>query len=99
MVLSDVFKALADPSRRQILNRLKRGPLSAGEISDGLEMSKPSVSNHLNLLKAAGLIASERNGQFIIYSLDATAFEEAAAAMFELFAVNEQSHQPERRPR
>lgn len=96
MPLSDVFKALADPSRRQILSRLKSGPLTAGEIADGLVMSKPSVSNHLNILKAADLIDSERNGQFIIYTLNATAFEEAAAAMFDLFSMKEPSPNPER---
>lgn len=82
-----VFKALADPTRRQILSRLKDGPLSAGAIADGFAMSKPSISHHLNLLKAAELIVSEKDGQYLIYSLNLSVFEEVAAAMFELFAI------------
>ncbi|HBN07249.1 MAG TPA: transcriptional regulator [Cyanobacteria bacterium UBA8530] len=84
--MSSVFKALADPTRREILARLKQGPLTAGEISEGFDISKPSVSHHLNILKGAGLIGSERNGQFLIYTMNATAFEQAAAAMLELLS-------------
>lgn len=87
MPLSDVFKALADPTRRQILDRLKEGPLTAGEIAEGFAISKPSVSHHLALLKGAGLIESEKNGQFLIYSLNLSVFEEVAAMMFDLFSV------------
>ena len=87
MFQTSVFKALADPTRRQILSRLKGGPLSAGQIAEGFAMSKPSISHHLNLLKAAELIVSEKDGQFLIYSLNLSVFEEVAAAMFELFAV------------
>lgn len=96
MALSEVFKALADPTRRQILHRLKQRPLTAGEIADGLTMSKPSVSNHLNILKAADLVACERSGQFMVYSLNATAFEEAAAAMFDFFSLTEAGGEQER---
>lgn len=91
MPLSDVFKALADPSRRQILRRLKEGPLSAGAIADGLTMSKPSVSHHLNILKGANLIDVEKNGQFLIYTLNVSVFEEVAAVMLELFSTEKQS--------
>ncbi len=87
MSQTSVFKALADPTRRQILSRLKAGPLSAGQIADGFAMSKPSISHHLSLLKAAELIVSEKDGQFLIYSLNLSVFEEVAAAMFELFAT------------
>lgn len=87
MPLTDVFKALADPTRRAILDRLKEGPLSAGEIADGFAMSKPSVSHHLSILKSAGLVEAEKSGQFLIYSLNLSVFEEAAAAMFALFSL------------
>ncbi|MBO9541729.1 winged helix-turn-helix transcriptional regulator [bacterium] len=92
MPLSEVFKALADPTRRQILDRLKHGPLSAGEIAEGFAMSKPSVSHHLALLKGAGLIESEKNGQFVIYALNLSVFEEVAAMMFDLFSVEPAKH-------
>lgn len=85
MSLSLVFKALADPTRRQILSRLKAGPLNAGEIAEGCDMTKPSVSHHLTLLKSAGLVDCAKNGQFLIYSLNLSVFEEVASAMFDLF--------------
>lgn len=89
MSLSLVFKALADPTRRQILGRLKLGPLSAGEIAEGCDMTKPSVSHHLALLKAAGLVDCSKQGQFQIYTLNLSVFEEAASAMFDLFDLQE----------
>lgn len=91
MSLSLVFKALADPTRRQILSRLKAGPLSAGEIAEGCDMTKPSVSHHLTLLKSAGLVDCTKNGQFLIYSLNLSVFEEVASAMFDLFDLQGQS--------
>lgn len=91
MSLSLVFKALADPTRRQILSRLKAGPLSAGEIADGCDMTKPSVSHHLTLLKSAGLVDCLKNGQFVIYSLNLSVFEEVASAMFDMFTMQEES--------
>lgn len=72
-----VFKALGDPTRRAILDRLREGDLSAGDISDGFEIGKASISHHLNLLKAAGLVKSRRRGQQQIYTLHTTVFQEA----------------------
>jgi ArsR family transcriptional regulator len=69
------FKALADPTRREILRLLAPGDLSAGEIADRFEMTKPSISHHLNVLKQAGLVLDERRGQNIIYSLNTTVFQ------------------------
>src|SRR5690625_1165070 len=62
MTLNDAFKALADPTRRKILDLLKHSDLTAGEISEHFEMSKPSISNHLSLLKQAHLVWVERRG-------------------------------------
>lgn len=76
-VRSLVFKALGDPTRRAILDRLREGDLSAGEISDGFEIGKASVSHHLNLLKTAGLVRCRRQGQQQIYTLHTTVFQEA----------------------
>ncbi|WP_078550474.1 autorepressor SdpR family transcription factor [Litchfieldia alkalitelluris] len=74
--MNDAFKALSDPTRRKILDLLKEGDLTAGEIAENFNMSKPSISNHLNLLKHAGLIWDERRGQHIIYSLNTTVFQD-----------------------
>ncbi len=83
MSLNDTFKALADPTRRQILDLLKHGDLSAGEIADNFKMTKPSISNHLNLLKQAELIWDERKGQHIIYSLNTTVFQDVMKWMID----------------
>ena len=72
-----VFKALGDPTRRAILDRLREGDLSAGDISDGFEIGKASISHHLNLLKSAGLVKCRRQGQQQIYTLHTTVFQEA----------------------
>ena len=76
MTLNDTFKALSDKNRRQIINLLKVKDLTAGEIADHFQISKPSISHHLNVLKQAHLVMDERQGQNIIYSLNATVFAE-----------------------
>jgi DNA-binding transcriptional ArsR family regulator len=75
-VVNNAFKALSDPTRRQILDLLKDGDLSAGDISGHFQMSKPSISQHLKILKQAELIQDEKKGQFIIYSLNTTVFQD-----------------------
>jgi len=77
MAPPDVFGALADPTRRQILRMLGRGDLSAGEIAGAFTLSKPSISHHLSTLREAGLVLSRRQGQMIIYSLHRTVLQEA----------------------
>lgn len=74
--MNDVFKALADPTRRRILELLSEKDLSAGEIADYFQISKPSISHHLNILKNVSLIMDERHGQLIIYSLNTTVFQD-----------------------
>ena len=64
-----VFRALADPTRRQILEELKRGELAAGEISSRFAISAPSISRHLTVLKAAELVTERRDGNRILYRL------------------------------
>jgi Predicted transcriptional regulators len=76
MSLTLTFKALSDPTRRKILDLLKVRDMTAGEIADHFTMSKPSISNHLGILKQAGLVTDERNGQHITYSLNTTVFQE-----------------------
>ena len=74
--LNQLFKALNDPTRREILELLGKKDLSAGEIADQFKMSKPSISHHLDLLRQAGLVESVKQGQFIYYSLNTTVFDE-----------------------
>ena len=71
-----LFKALNDPTRRQILELLKNRDLSAGEIAEQFDISWPSVSHHLDILKRAGLVVSEKEGQFVYYSISTTVIDE-----------------------
>lgn len=74
--MNDAFKALADPTRRRILELLSEKDRSAGEIADFFQISKPSISHHLNTLKNAGLVRDERVGQTIMYALNTTVFQD-----------------------
>lgn len=74
--MNGAFKALADPTRRQILKLLQERDMSAGAIAEHFNMTKPSISHHLNVLKNSGLILDERHGQNIIYSLNMTIFQD-----------------------
>ena len=74
--MGDAFKALSDPTRRKILELLQEKPLNAGEIADYFQITKPSISHHLAIIKNSGLIIDERQGQNIVYSLDMTVFQD-----------------------
>lgn len=74
--MNSIFKALNDETRREILELLKVKDLSAGEIAEYFNISKPSISHHLDILKRADLISSEKKGQFVIYSLNTTIMED-----------------------
>jgi DNA-binding transcriptional ArsR family regulator len=80
--LNETFKALADPTRRKILELLKERDLTAGEISQYFNMTKPSISNHLKILKQADLVQDEKRGQFVIYSLNTTVFQDLIGWFF-----------------
>ncbi|WP_275591214.1 autorepressor SdpR family transcription factor [Paenibacillus sp. 19GGS1-52] len=75
MAINKVFKALADPTRREILELLKEKDLTAGEIAEHFDISKPSISRHLNILKEAELVWDERKANYIVYSLNTTVFQ------------------------
>lgn len=81
--MNDAFKALADPTRRKILELLSEKDLNAGEIADYFNISKPSISHHLNILKNSELISDERQGQNIVYSLNMTVFEDMVKWFFD----------------
>ena len=72
----EAFKALADPKRRRILELLRSADLTAGELADHFDMTKPSISHHLNTLKAAGLVDADREGQSIVYSLNTSVLQD-----------------------
>lgn len=76
MGLQQTLKALSDPIRREILNMLKNGRMSAGEITDKFPVTGASISRHLSVLKEADLVRDKREGQFIFYELNASVLEE-----------------------
>ncbi|MBK0007119.1 MULTISPECIES: autorepressor SdpR family transcription factor [Priestia] len=80
--MNETFKALADPTRRKILELLKERDLTPGEISEYFNMTKPSISNHLKILKQADLVQDEKRGQFVIYSLNTTVFQDLIGWFF-----------------
>ena len=81
----DVFKALGDPTRRKILEMLSQeGDLSAGDIASRFDMTAPSVSHHLSILKNAGLVLDTRQRQSIVYSLNTTVFQQMVGWFYDL---------------
>jgi DNA-binding transcriptional ArsR family regulator len=81
--MSDAFRALADPSRREILRLLRDGPRTSGEIADHFPTSWATISRHLAMLRDAGLILSVRSGQQVIYELNTTVFEDLVNHLLE----------------
>jgi DNA-binding transcriptional ArsR family regulator len=75
--LTDFFKALADPTRLEILQQLKEQPKTPSELLESINVTQPTLSHHLDILKRSALIDGERNGQFIRYSLNMTVFDMA----------------------
>ena len=84
MALQETTKALADPIRRQILNLLKKGPMTAGDIQNNFEVTFASISRHLSVLKEADLIRDRRDGKFIYYELNASILEEVLLWIIDL---------------
>ena len=85
-----VFKALADPTRRQLIRLLNRGSRSACELAQTVDMSPAALSHHLSQLKAADLVRTERHGQRIVYSSNTTVFENLTRVMLDLFTTQEE---------
>ncbi|MBQ3604375.1 MAG: winged helix-turn-helix transcriptional regulator [Clostridia bacterium] len=82
--MQNTLKALADPVRREILNLLKGGQMTAGEISERFDISGAAVSRHLSVLKEADLVRDKREGKFIIYELNSSVLEEIMLWLYEL---------------
>ncbi len=85
MSFNKTMQALADPTRRRILELLKKKDLGVSEIAKNFEMTLPSLSHHLNILKQTDLVTSQRRGQEIIYSLNLSVFEELAKVLAKFF--------------
>jgi DNA-binding transcriptional ArsR family regulator len=83
--MSDVFKALSDPTRRRVLQLLRKRPMSAGELSDHFAVSKPTMSAHFAVLQQAGLIEAQKVGRTIIYRLVMSVLEEALLGFAQTF--------------
>ncbi|WP_199773031.1 autorepressor SdpR family transcription factor [Ensifer adhaerens] len=81
MRINRVFEALSHPARRQILTLLKAGPMSAGELADHFDLTKPTLSVHFNKLREAELVAVERRGTSLIYHLNMSILEEALGGL------------------
>jgi len=82
--INNTFKALSDPTRREILNLLKSGEMTAGDIADQFEMTKPTLSHHFSILKEAGLIDSRKDAQTVWYSLNTSVLEDLASWALQL---------------
>lgn len=85
--MSSVFKALSDPTRRRVLQLLRAGPMTAGDLSDQFEVSKPTMSAHFAVLKEADLIHAEKSGKSITYYLKLSVLEEALMGFAHTFGL------------
>ncbi|WP_406694585.1 autorepressor SdpR family transcription factor [Singulisphaera sp. Ch08] len=87
--MNDVFKALSDPTRREILRLLRGGERTAGELAEHFAMTKPSMSHHFAVLKEAELIRSRRDGKQIYYTLDTTVIQDVLVWIHDMFGGGE----------
>ncbi len=92
--MSSVFKALADPTRRRVLQLLRKGPMSAGDLAGQFDMSKPTMSAHFAVLKEADLIHAEKAGKSIIYHLKLSVLEEALLGFAHSFGLGVETPEP-----
>ena len=87
--MSEVYKALADPTRRKILQLLREREMSAGDIAEHFELAKPTLSGHFAVLREARLVTPEKTGTTIIYRLNVSVLEEALMALMDAFKLQE----------
>jgi DNA-binding transcriptional ArsR family regulator len=85
--MSSVFKALADPTRRRVLELLRERPMTAGELADHFQVSRPTMSAHFAVLREAGLVASDRHGKSVVYELQLSVLEEALLGFAQVFGL------------
>jgi len=96
--MSSVFKALSDPTRRRVLQLLQDGPMSAGDLSDRFDVSKPTMSAHFAVLKEADLVHTEKVGKSVIYHLKLSVLEEALLGFVHSFGIGAETPLPGKEP-
>ena len=92
--MSQVFKALSDPTRRRVLQLLRKGPMSAGELCDQFDFAKPTMSAHFAVLKEADLVHTEKVGKSVIYHLKLSVLEEVLLGFVHSFGVGAETPEP-----
>lgn len=92
--MSHVFKALSDPTRRRVLHLLRQGPMSAGDLADQFDVSKPTMSAHFAVLKEADLVHAEKVGKSVIYHLKLSVLEDALLGFVQSFGMGAASPEP-----
>lgn len=95
-MLDETFRALSDPTRREILRLLRQGDMTAGDIAERFPLAKSTLSGHFQVLKQAKLIVPERRRTTIVYSLNLSAFEETLGALLQLFGVGHEREESSR---
>jgi DNA-binding transcriptional ArsR family regulator len=85
--MNKVFKALSDPTRRRVLQLLRQGPMTAGELAEHFPVSKPTMSAHFTVLREAGLVVADKEGKTVTYQLCMSVLEEALMAFAQLFGM------------
>ena len=91
--MKDVWNAMADPTRRQILTMLQNGDMTAGEISEKFDISAATISHHLKILREAGLVTSEKEKQTITYRLNITVFQDFLKGIADVFGMKGEKHE------
>lgn len=92
--MTSIFKALADPTRRQVLQMLRDGPMGAGALAEAFNVSKPTMSAHFAVLQAADLIEAEKSGRTIMYRLKMSVLEEALMGFAQAFGLQLSAETP-----
>jgi DNA-binding transcriptional ArsR family regulator len=85
--MNEVYKALSDPTRRSILQLLRKQDMTAGELGEHFDISGPALSRHFSVLKSAGLITSEKQANFVTYQVNVSVLEEALLSLMDLFEL------------
>ncbi|MBS0296490.1 MAG: winged helix-turn-helix transcriptional regulator [Proteobacteria bacterium] len=93
--MNEIFKALSHPARRKIVAMLRSGPMASGDIAEAFDMAWPTVTGHLNALKDAGLVETEKSGVSVLYRLNISAAQEAVAFLMDMMATGEADTPPE----
>ena len=95
--MSNVFKALSDPTRRQVLQLLRKGPMSAGDLADNFDVSKPTMSAHFAVLREANLVHTEKDGKSVIYHLNLSVLEDALMGFANTFGIGAERQSTKRK--